>query len=99
MRQMRLMLGKDMDRLQRVFLHGDAPPDNLLLADEHKGLISLQDAALRSVLDNKKPAALPAGGYYLIDPNGNLVMYFGPDLDPRNVIDDIKKLLKLSRIG
>ena len=98
-RQSRLMLGKEMDRLQRVFLHGDQPPDNLLIADEHKGLISLKDDALRSVLDNKKPQALAAGGYYLIDPHGNLVMYFNPEIEPREMVDDIKRLLKLSRIG
>lgn len=98
-RQSRLMLGKEMDRVQRVFLHGDEPPDTLLIADEHKGLITLQDAALRTVLDNKKPGALAAGGYYLIDPHGNLVLYFSPDINPRDMVDDIKRLLRLSRIG
>jgi hypothetical protein len=42
---------------------------------------------------------LPAGGYYLVDPLGNLVMYFRPDLDPSDMVDDIKHLLRLSRIG
>ena len=54
---------------------------------------------MRAVLDNKKPDALEAGGYYLIDPHGNLVLYFSPDIDPRDMVDDIKRLLKLSRIG
>ena len=98
-RQSRLMLGKEMDRVERVFLHGAEPPDTLFIAEEHKGLITLQDAALRSVLDNKKPDTLAGGGYYLIDPHGNLVLYFRPDIDPRDMVDDIKRLLKLSRIG
>jgi hypothetical protein len=98
-RQSRLMLGKEMDRVERVFLHGDQAPDTLLITDEHKGLITLQDAALRTVLDNKKPGTLEAGGYYLIDPHGNLVLYFGPNINPRDMVDDIKRLLKLSRIG
>jgi hypothetical protein len=51
------------------------------------------------LLDNKRPAALPAGGYYLIDPLGNLVMYFRPDIDPADMVDDVKHLLRLSRIG
>ena len=93
------MLGKEMDRLERVFLHGEQRPDNLLVAEEHKGLISLQDAPLQLVLENKKPQALAGGGYYLVDPHGNLVMYFDPDIDPREMVDDIKRLLKLSRIG
>ena len=99
LRQSRLMLGKEMDRVRRVFLHGDSPPDTVFLAHEHQGLITIQDSRLDSLLQNKKPADLPAGGYFLIDPLGNLVMYFRPDIDPSDMVDDIKRLLKLSRIG
>ncbi len=99
LRQSRLMLGKEMDRVERVFLHGEQAPDTLLLAEEHKGLVTLQDSALRNVLDNKKPESMPAGGFYLIDPHGNLVLYFSPGIEPRDMVDDIKRLLKLSRIG
>jgi len=99
LRQSRLMLGKEMDRLYRVFLHGDTPPDTVLLADEHKGLITLQDSDLNDSLDNKKPADLEAGGYYLVDPLGNLVLYFRPDIEPSAMVEDIKHLLEFSRIG
>ena len=99
LRQSRLMLGKEMDRVERLFLHGEQAPDTLLLTEEHKGLVTLQDSALRTVLDDKKPGSLPAGGFYLIDPHGNLVLYFSPDVGPRDMVDDIKRLLKLSRIG
>jgi hypothetical protein len=98
-RQSRLMLGKEMDRVKRVFLHGTESPDTLFIAEEHNGLITLQDAELLGVLDNKRPESLAGGGYYLIDPHGNLVMYFKPDINPRDMVDDIKRLLKLSRIG
>ena len=99
LRQSRLMLGKEMDRLVRVFLHGDTPPDTVLLADEHQGLVTLQDSALRVLLDNNKPPAQDAGGYYLVDPLGTLVMYFPPDIDPQAMVEDIQHLLELSRIG
>jgi hypothetical protein len=93
------MLGREMDRLVRVFLHGDTAPDTVLLADENGGLVVINDGALRVLLDKKKPAALEAGGYYLIDPLGNLVIYFRPDIDPSAMVEDIKHLLELSRIG
>jgi hypothetical protein len=99
LRQSRLMLGDEMSRLVRVFLHGDTAPDTVLLADEHKGLVALSDSALKGLLDDKKPADLEAGGYYLVDPLGNLVMYFHPDIDPSAMVEDIKHLLELSRIG
>jgi hypothetical protein len=93
------MLGKEMDRVERVFLHGGSPPDTVFLAAEHPGLITIEDSALDALLNNKRPMELPAGGYYLIDPLGNLVMYFRPDLDPAKMVDDIKHLLRNSRIG
>ena len=98
-RQARLMLGKEMDRVARVFLHGNTPPDTVFLAEEHPGLITIEDSRLAGLLNGKRPADIPAGGYFLIDPHGNLVMYFRPDLDPAEMVDDIKHLLRLSRIG
>ena len=98
-RQSRLMLGKDMQRLGRILLHGESVPDTVFLDEEHQGLIAIQDSALSLLLANKKPNELSAGGYYLVDPLGNLVMYFHPEIDPRDMVDDIKRLLKLSRIG
>lgn len=99
LRQSRKMLGKDMIRLNRVFLHGETPPDTLFLRREHVGLTALEDADLMRLLDEKTPAAIPGGGYFLIDPLGNLVMYFPPDLDPADMVDDIRHLLRLSNIG
>ena len=98
-RQSRLMLGKEMDRLGRIFLHGAEAPDTLFLDEEHKGLIALENGGLSAFLTEKKPEGLADGGYYLIDPLGNLVMYFPPDVVPGDMVDDIKRLLKLSRIG
>jgi len=99
LRQSRLMLGKEMDRLVRVFLHGDTVPDTVLLTEEHAGLITLQDSSLNDLLENKKPAELEPGGYFLVDPLGNLVLYFRPGIEPSAMVEDIKHLLELSRIG
>jgi hypothetical protein len=98
-RQSRKMLGKEMDRLLRVFLHGESSPDTVFLADEHAGLMAFRDDRLLALLNNKKPAEPAAGGYFLMDPLGNLVMYFAPGIAPSDMVGDIKHLLKLSRIG
>jgi hypothetical protein len=99
LRQSRLMLGQDMDRLARVFLHGEAPPDRVFVEEQHQGLVTLEDRPLRRELEASRPSGPAAGGYYLVDPLGNLVMYFPPDIVPGDMVDDIEHLLELSRIG
>ena len=99
LRQSRLMLGREMERLRRVFLHGDTAPDTVFLASEHSGLIALQDERVSRLLEDKRPPELASGGYFLIDPLGNLVMYFRPDIDPSDMVEDIEHLLEYSRIG
>ncbi len=99
LRQARLMLGNDMDRLLRVYLHGEIPPDPAALAGDYSGTLALRDTDLSGLLQLRKPAGAPPGGYFLVDPIGNLVMYFRPDLDPADMVEDISHLLELSRIG
>lgn len=99
MRQSRLMLGRDMTRLVRVFLHGDISPDKVRLEAEHDGLITTSSSGLDRILDRKRPTDLAPGGLYLIDPLGNLVMYFAAELPPEAMVEDIEHLLDLSRIG
>lgn len=98
-RQSRKMLGREMERVKRVFLHGESALDTVFLSKEHEGLISIKDRDLAALLNTKRPESLAEGGYYLIDPLGNIVLYFPPGIDPSNMVDDIKRLLKLSRIG
>ena len=99
MRQTHLMVGRDMDRIVRIFLHGDIPLDTAFLQQEHPGLRTIDDASLARLLEEKRPGDLTRGGIYLIDPHANLVMYFPPELDPPDLVYDVRHLLKLSRIG
>ncbi len=99
LRQSRLMLGKYMQRVGRVFLRAESTPDTVDISEQHPGLITISDKGLIRLLEKKRPKELQRGGCYLIDPLGNLVMYFPPDLDPKEMVGDIKHLLKLSHIG
>lgn len=99
LRQLRLMLGSDMNRLGRLFLHGATPPDRVLLDEQHPGLKTLYSQSLVQDMEAALPGNTAAGGFFLVDPLGNLVMYFGTDLGPRQIVDDIKHLLELSHIG
>lgn len=99
LRQSRLMLGNDMNRVRRVFLHGPDAPDKVFLDREHAGMIVLGDPAAASLVESARPAGHEAGGYFLVDPLGNLVMYFPAGILPRHMVDDLTHLLELSRIG
>jgi len=99
LRQTRLMLGNEMSRVSRIFLHGNTPPDRVFLDKYHMGLTTITDNRLRQLLDTGLPQQLRSGGIYLVDPLGNLIMYFAPDVNPGDMVDDIKHLLDLSRIG
>lgn len=102
MRQVRTALGKEMDRVERVWLLTDAgAPDATLLA-EHPGL-RVARAADSATLAQLAASASPGGPVnahiYLIDPLGNLMMRFPPDLEPKRMLKDLERLLKVSRVG
>jgi cytochrome oxidase Cu insertion factor (SCO1/SenC/PrrC family) len=104
-RQTRIALNKDMDRVQRVFLASGNCCDAEFLAREHPdlGIAILEGpgaAALTAqfpVLDDKPVAQ--AGRIYLIDPLGNLLMSYPEAAPDKALLQDMKKLLKLSHIG
>ncbi len=99
LRQLRLTLGNDMERLGRVLLRVESAPDTVVLGENYAGTIILIDDTLSEWLQSKKPEAAAPGGYFLVDPLGNLVMYFPPEIDPGAMVEDIEHLLELSRIG
>lgn len=99
LRQSRRMLGNDARRLVRVFLHGALAPDRVFIEEQHPGLEVIEDPDFAELLVSSRPAHTPPGGFFLVDPLGNLVMYFPPDLDPVDMVEDVEHLLDLSRIG
>jgi len=36
---------------------------------------------------------------YVIDPHGNVMMSYAPDAKPKGMLEDMKRLLRLSHIG
>lgn len=99
MRQVRLMLANRMNRLNRVFLHDQSTLDRDYFSREHDGLNTLVDPDLSRMIATSLPVSTPLDGHFLVDPVGNLVMYFPPQLEPAAMLDDLQQLLKLSRIG
>lgn len=97
-RQMRLALGRLMDRVERVYLFVGPPPEPGFVAAEHPDLLvaDASGAEARALLE---AFTGQAEGYWLVDPLGNVMMRYPADQAPRGMLEDLKRLLRLSRIG
>lgn len=100
MRQLRLTQGKDMDRIERVWLITDDKPLETMLLREYDGMrhLRVSEHALQTWLP-AEPGTLVSDHIYLIDPLGNLMMRYPKDADPNKIKKDLVKLLKASAIG
>ena len=100
MRQLRLMQGKEMDRVQRVWLVTDSAPLDIVLLKEYDGMTVLRvdPQALQQWLPVEEGSQM-RDHLYMIDPLGNLMMRFPKDPEPQKVKKDMSKLLKASAIG
>ena len=100
-RQTRLSLNKEMSRVNRVFLTVGNCCDLAYLDKEHEG-IKVYDVSDPEPLAQLL-SVLPPGDLnhwlFVIDPQGNIVMRYDVRQNPRGLLEDMKKLLKLSHIG
>lgn len=100
-RQARAALGRDSDRVQRLYLVRQGPvarwPENL--STDHPELVL-------AVVDPGSRAAANAGfgehvegQVFVVDPLGNVMMRYGADATTKGILKDLKRLLKVSQIG
>ncbi len=106
MRQVRLAQGENLRRVQRLFLvtgASDAADLKKILADYPDMAAALlspeQAAAIAPMFSVEGISMQGADNLYLVDPLGNLMMYYSPDADPRGMIQDLQRLLKYSHTG
>ncbi len=100
-RQTRLLLGRELQRVQYLFLALDDAAARAAdaLADEHPRMMRTRVRQGRAEAQAAALGQHPQGNLYLIDPLGNLVMRYGPDAQARGILKDIHKLLRVSKIG
>jgi len=100
MRQTRLALNNDMTRLRRVFLGSGECCARELLGPEQAGLEILDAAGpAGAALLREFPSPGREHSLFVVDPLGNLMMSYDARRDPHGLLEDLKKLLKLSHIG
>jgi hypothetical protein len=97
-RQVRLALDREMDRVQRVLIADAGCCDLKALRESHPDLIVVE----RTTAAQPLLALLGAQNshrVYLVDPLGNLMMFYPSEAKPKGMLQDIKRLLQLSQIG
>lgn len=97
MRQVRRAQGKNMSRVERLWLVTDGvePRAELLAAIEGTRIAPAApgDAAAFAAQGS------PSEHIYLVDPRGNLMLRFPRDPDPAKMVKDLERLLKYSSFG
>ena len=106
MRQIHIGMGKHSLRVQKVLFLIDQDLDELssLLAN-YKGQqvistniidtdILLEKFRIEKIKDPSRSQRI-----YISDPLGNLMMSYPPNINPKGILKDLKKLLRTSRIG
>jgi hypothetical protein len=102
-RQVRLALDRDMDRVQRVLIADSGCCDAEFLHEQHPDLIAVRAGAAAAPLLDLLPRSDGSGPQaqsgYLVDPLGNLMMFYPADSKAKGILSDMKRLLRLSSIG
>lgn len=105
-RQVRIALDRDMKRVQRVFIADAGCCDPQYLREQHPDLVAVRAGAeaaplLALLAANEGPGGAPfaKSRVYLVDPLGNLMMSYPPEAKAKGMLEDLKRLLRLSSIG
>lgn len=102
MRQVRIALNQYMNRVQRVLFVRD--PAKLTRSDtlqkEYEGMLFLTGNELPKILQFlQDKTTSEEHKIYIIDPLGNLMMYYPSQADPSKMLKDLKRIIHLSSAG
>lgn len=97
-RQIHMSLAKEIERVQRVLV---TPKANFeVLQNNYPDLQVLKDSTAMTQFSEQLSQQSKANqGLYLVDPLGNLVMYYKDDIPAKLIRADLLKLLKFSWAG
>lgn len=96
LRQLHTALGRDRDRIHSLWLSERpvTPPATL----ELKHVTTLTAPSVVNWFNNQH-LQWQDQGIWLVDPNGILVMRFSPELNGKQILNDLHWLLKTSQVG
>lgn len=95
-----LMLNKEMSRVRRLLLTDEESVFSMPAMKRDDALaIGRSPAGLRALLQELSGSAGLEGALFLVDPQGNLALWYAPGFDPYRLVKDLKHLLRASQIG
>jgi len=101
-RQINTAAGKNANRLRRLIVHLEQPDEAFLtlIKAEYPEVLRL-NAKTETVLAELASANpdLASQDVYLVDPLGNIMMRFTPELTFKDILHDLNTLFKVSQIG
>ena len=95
LRQLHVALGKNESRVERLYVSDQPVP----VAVDNVGYYRTLTGPLTDIesLTQSKPVGNTA--IFVSDPLGNMMLYYTQDSNPKDIMVDVKKLLKLSSVG
>ncbi|MCX4026703.1 hypothetical protein H0A36_00865 [Endozoicomonas sp. SM1973] len=98
-RQVHIALGKEANRLERLYLSTKSDQFAESILEEHPKLklANISQVEITQHLSDKLPTVKST--ILLADPLGNIMMYYTDNHSGKAILTDIKHLLKISRIG
>lgn len=100
-RQARAALGRDLLRMQYLYVALDdtAWKAARMIQTEHPKMMLGKVALSKSPEQAAAFDVHPVGNIYLLDPYGNLVLRYDDTATTKGIIKDLKRLLRVSKIG
>lgn len=95
MRNMHVLLNKDADRLRRAWVRSAGTED----AGTEDAELSAAFPKLHQLFQAPQEGVKLPQGIYIVDPLGNLVFRYSLEEMGKPVLQDLKRLLKVSQIG
>ncbi|OED41504.1 hypothetical protein ACH42_13825 [Endozoicomonas sp. (ex Bugula neritina AB1)] len=97
-RQVHIALGKESDRLMRLYVAPETPVISERIRQEHPEMLWLHTSKALS-LKALNVEKWPENQFYIVDPLGNIMMKYKPGQVGGDLLKDLKKLMKASKVG
>ena len=95
MTQVRESVGREKNRLSNILIVND----DFKNSDNNKIISKYNKIHILEIINQNFFKDIKKNHLYIIDPLGNIFMYYDKDFNAKGLKKDIKKILKISRIG